>query len=69
VNLNETCIIQGKDGEWTPFPDYLGCCDCGLIHRFEVRSDVNGIYFRAYREDKLTEQSREMKDFPFKKEE
>ena len=55
--------VEGDDG-WTdwirPLPDYrLACCDCGLVHRFELRVDANGNpNFRASRDNRATGQRR-----------
>lgn len=55
------------DGKWyTPNP-YVGCCDCGLIHRIEHRVRNGVVQFRVWRKSRLSAQRRKTKKFPFTK--
>lgn len=57
-------LKPAKDGEWIK-PQmknyYLGCCDCGLVHRMDFRIVDNELYFRAFRADRYTAKRRKQK--------
>lgn len=46
------------DGEWaTPSPSgiyKIACCDCGLIHYFQIRRTRGGFTYRAFRDQPAT---------------
>lgn len=43
--------IQVVDGEWVQprRRHYVRCCDCGLVHRIDVRVRAGRVEFRAFR--------------------
>jgi len=48
---------QVYDGEWVPLPrrgQKIVCCDCGLIHRIDVRVKAGKVQFRAFRDVRAT---------------
>lgn len=47
-----------KDGEWAEVHTYAGCCDCGLVHRWEFRWRKGKLECRATRMPRLTLQAR-----------
>jgi len=55
----EVIHLQGeeKDG-WYPVPDYLGCCDCGLVHWVKFRVVDGRVEMQAGRERVLTDEAR-----------
>jgi hypothetical protein len=66
--------IQGKDGEWVPATELMGCCDCGLVHQMEYKLvdeygvDVSNLIdvrlmIRSIRDRELTQKARETKNF------
>ena len=49
------------EGKWvTPFRNSYkaSCCDCGLVHRFDLRVRKGKIQYRAYRDNRATGQIR-----------
>jgi hypothetical protein len=58
---------QRYDGDWQPVckVEYLGCCDCGLVHRVETRYRlVDGkkvLQSRYFRDNRRTAQIRRHK--------
>lgn len=53
---------QGNDGEWSEVGEYLGCCDCGLVHsvQFMVQDAPMPprVFIKVARDRELTEQAR-----------
>lgn len=52
---------QVQDGDWHRWhrkDNFEECCDCGLTHRVEYKVVNNQIWFRCWREDKLTDRKR-----------
>ena len=48
---------QLKTGMWAPWPPKIlsiGCCDCGLVHDFQVKFRKGIPYFTVARNDELT---------------
>lgn len=72
--LSEQCQIQGLNGVDVKVGDYMGCCDCGLIHKmyyvlmdeknqpFHLPKGVT-LMLRSYREEGLTSEARATKVF------
>lgn len=57
-------------GEWvkpTMSHYFLGCCDCGLIHRFDFRIRRRKVEFRAFRDGANTGRARRMCRFVCRK--
>jgi hypothetical protein len=51
-------IVDGSWHQWDRKDNWEECCDCALTHRAEYKV-VNGkIWFRCWREDKLTNAKR-----------
>jgi len=53
---------QVHPGEWIKPKRrfyYMGCCDCGLVHKLEFKlmpvSSGTGIFMRAWRDEEQTE--------------
>ena len=63
ATLKDVEINQVKDGEWIDITDgqYVGCCDCGLVHRYEYKilHHRNKILQQVNEEPELTKQLRE----------
>ncbi len=63
-------LEQGFNGDWI-YPKrrgyIVGCCDCGLIHRFNFAYVKRGkgirIVFQVFREDELTKKNRKREKF------
>ena len=52
---------QVLDGDWHSVDrkdNFDECCDCGLTHRVEYKVAKGRIWFRCWREDKLTNAKR-----------
>ncbi len=52
---------QLYEGDWTKIcnPYYLGCCDCGLIHKLVFRIGKMGhIEYQVYRHEEFTKAAR-----------
>ena len=65
--------VRPSAGQWVKLPRKrkIGCCDCGLIHDFEFKVEMKDgkpqMFFRAWRDDPLTEQHRKETWTPFVK--
>lgn len=56
-------IYNAKDGEWITIPKrnlQLTCCSCGLVHDLQFKITNGVISFRAFRNEKATEQVRQI---------
>lgn len=53
-------IVQIEDGRWYRIRGYTHteCCDCGLVHREEIRLVDGHLEWRAMRDDVKTAQRR-----------
>lgn len=52
---------QLYNGQWTNLtnPKFLGCCDCGLVHRIDFRINKDGrMMFKVKTMDSLTKEAR-----------
>lgn len=52
---------QIYQGEWNKFcnPHYLGCCDCGLVHRIVFRIGKDGnLEYQVFRHEFYTKAAR-----------
>jgi len=60
---------QALNGEWINAGEYLGCCDCGLVHKVEYRVKLASgevvifpegtmIQMRTFRDEEATKQAR-----------
>lgn len=61
-NQTAACHPPMADSEWTEWVEFealtsqrLRCCDCGLVHEFDFRTDGARLQFRARRRDDLKE--------------
>jgi len=53
-----------SDGEWAYAErgvSKIACCDCGLVHVFEMVKVTGGIKYRAWRDPKATAAKRRKK--------
>ena len=59
-------ITQIYDGHLysviTPWVMHTQCCDCGLVHRLEIRTKGKEVIVKIYRDDKKTAARRRVKD-------
>ncbi len=59
------------DGKWHDCHSYIGCCDCGLVHRIQYRVVKIGkktkIQARVWRRKRLTAEARKKKGIIFDK--
>jgi len=56
----------GKPLEWAWGETYsLGCCDCGLVHKFSIRKVRGGIEVEVKRDNRATAQFRRHRTYPF----
>ena len=60
-------VRQIMDGVWHKPSDYIGCCDCGLIHRIEYRIRKGKVERCVWRRDRMSNQRRKKKKYAFKK--
>lgn len=49
-----------EDGKWYRLGhfEYHGCCDCGLVHKVEVKLERGVLWTRWVRDDAQTRQAR-----------
>jgi hypothetical protein len=52
--------VQISEGAWHRVGnfDHHECCDCGLVHKEEFKLVKGVLYWRTYRDDKKTSDSR-----------
>lgn len=59
-------ITQIYDGHLysviTPWVMYTECCDCGLVHRLEIRTKGKEVIAKVYRDDRKTAARRRVHD-------
>ena len=65
---------QRADGDWskfarrgTMFSMFIACCDCGLVHRFNVRIRGGRAEMQAFRRNRMTASRRKTKDLKFRR--
>lgn len=57
---------QVWSGQWGVFknPHYIGCCDCGLVHKIYFRIGRKGyLEYKVFREPDLTRSARKQKKY------
>ncbi len=52
----DTIVITPKTKEI-----YIGCCDCGLVHRYEVEWKRKKVILKIFRDDEITKQIMEQR--------
>ena len=49
---------QIYDGQWVAAPEYLACCDCGLVHRLKYRIRKGRLEMQMFRDKAETRNCR-----------
>lgn len=63
--------VQIKDGEWfqalfpgDPPTHSMACCDCGLVHKIQIKAADGKIYMMAVRDKRATATRRKKLNLP-----
>ena len=55
--------VQRKDGDLVPLERVfkIACCDCGLVHLWELKKKMGELFFKVTRDARATAQRRRKK--------
>lgn len=57
-NIMKDSYEQAWDGEWFDAPQYIACCDCGLVHKIKLRKIKGRYQMLVWRDNRRTGQRR-----------